>query len=515
MFLLFRSCREPQILLPQNFKHRTISSIALTLVALQSTNLSISTPSALAKEAAAATWQAYLEQGDSALTEQNISEAEAAYRKALELVEKNSHKPVDEENCVRKLADTLMLRNKVSEAQNLYLRLLNTLVSRYGNSSPKLGKVLISLGSIQEALGNHQLAMDYYQRALKINEKNYGYYSPEFADNLQSVGRTSFRLGQTEDGHKYFKQSIKILTNQPSLSASEQLKRTLKDYKDILKGEDKSNQTLIEDFNKDIYGDKKGPKGDAQSSPQPKANQSSFETERAFKLKASAQEQISEAPQIVLKGLNHPETEASLAPVFKTMNETIYNQSHFERGEDYYQRKISIDIEALGATHPAVANDMCSLAVYYMSRAQFAKAKPLLSKALPIYESTYGQDNILTINTRASLASTLFHLGETAQAATVYRQALSRGQKTLTPNSIETARILNDLAYLYFQQGKLEDSCTFYEWALASTEGAVGQKDPLLAACLKDYAQVLRGLGRGQEASAAEARAERIIDAKQ
>jgi hypothetical protein len=39
----------------------------------------------------------------------------------------------------------------------------------------------------------------------------------------------------------------------------------------------------------------------------------------------------------------------------------------------------------------------------------------------------------------------------------------------------------------------------------------LGQKDPLLAACLKDYAQVLRGLGRTAEATAVESRAEGIL----
>src|SRR5262249_10528042 len=103
------------------------------------------------------------------------------------------------------------------------------------------------------------------------------------------------------------------------------------------------------------------------------------------------------------------------------------------------------------------------------------------------------------------------HLGHTDRAAELYRSALSNGQSSLGPNSLETARILNELAYLYFHQGKLQESRTFYEWALASTEGAVGQQNPLLAACLKDYAQVLRSLGQTSEASAAESRADKIL----
>ncbi len=55
-----------------------------------------------------------------------------------------------------------------------------------------------------------------------------------------------------------------------------------------------------------------------------------------------------------------------------------------------------------------------------------------------------------------------------------------------------------------YKQGNLEEARTFYEWAIASTEGAVGDKDALLAACLRDYAQVLRSLGRVNDATEAE-----------
>jgi hypothetical protein len=77
---------------------------------------------------------------------------------------------------------------------------------------------------------------------------------------------------------------------------------------------------------------------------------------------------------------------------------------------------------------------------------------------------------------------------------------------------LETARILNELAYLYYHQGKLQESRTFYAWAAASTEAAVGQKSPMLAACLKDYANVLRSLGQTSDATTLESRADGILE---
>ncbi|NJL73107.1 MAG: tetratricopeptide repeat protein [Candidatus Competibacteraceae bacterium] len=353
---------------------------------------------------------------------------------------------------------------------------MNNLTRRYGEKSNKLGPVLLALGSIQEAEGNHAAAMTYYQRALNINEKNYGTYSPEFADNLARAGRTSYKVGDISSARKYYKQSINSLTKQPGLAASENLKKLLKDYKDLNIGEDNSNQELIKDFKQEIYGDTKEEKPKQKSDTT--GSTSAFQQETAFKLKASTQGQVSEDPQVILRGIAAPTVQASqkvMAPVYKTMNETIFNQSHFERGEAYYERKIAIDLQALGGEHPSLANDLSGLAVFYISKQQYEKARPLLLRALPIYEKAYGQDNILTVNTRASLASVEFHLGNTELASSLYKRALSQGQ-SLSPNSLETARILNDLAYLYFQRGKLQDSCTFYEWALASTEAPSGKK---------------------------------------
>jgi len=57
------------------------------------------------------------------------------------------------------------------------------------------------------------------------------------------------------------------------------------------------------------------------------------------------------------------------------------------------------------------------------------------------------------------------------------------------------------LAFLYYSQGKLEDARTVYQWALASTKGAVGEQNILVAACLTDYSNVLRSLGLTAEAN--------------
>jgi tetratricopeptide (TPR) repeat protein len=525
--------------------------------------------------AAEPAWKTQYNDGEAALTRQDPGAAEQSFRKALELAESASASSADTEECMKKLASTLALRNKTAEAQSLYQKLLGLLVKRYGNNSQQIAPVLISLGSIQESLGDHSTAITYYQRALKINQKNYGPYSPAFAENLHVLGRANNKAGHRGQAVKQYKQSISILMQDPSLKAGEKLQSVMSEYTDLIKTDDNSDQSLIKDFDKDILGKPQSPANSDQPpkdrSPQPEKHssipansggalsfqqanmhsgqlslngssvdstpsdpnglsalstkhpdggqpdssasqsESNWQRQMMRQRDASGQAQSNEDPEVALRGLKQPWSDQTLSPAFKIVNDSIVNRARYDKGEDYYQRMIAIDIDALGPKHPSVANDLNGLAQLYISRKSYAQAEPLLIRAYEIYQQVYGMNNLLTINACASYALVESRLGHAARAEELYRTVLDHCQSALGPNSIETARALNELAHLYFYQGKLQESSVYYKQALVSTEGAVGQDSPLLAACLQDYARVLRGLGQNSEASALEGRAETIL----
>jgi tetratricopeptide (TPR) repeat protein len=487
-----------------------VTGLVLVLCAL------VASPS---RAAESTLWSSSYARGLAEEADQKPGSAVVYFKQALAQMQNEAHQPADLEICLHKLGDAQMLYGQTRDAYATYNSLLSLLSKRYGASSPKVAPVLLLLGSVQESLGDHSAAMDYYRRALKINEKNYGAYSPEFAGNLHKLGKASARRGDRVTAEKNYKQALAILSTEPGLAASGELKNLLHDYTDLIKVDETSSSDLVKDFNSDIYGAGQsrpaaisGPgSGTGGGGTAGVDNNSSWQKQSDFQLKAQTQGQVGEDPQVELRGINAPTSEQNLSPVFKTMSETIFHQSHFEKGEAFYKRKIAIDIEALGSSHPTVANDLCGLAIFYLSEQKYSEARPLLLKALPIYRQAWGENNLLTINSLASLAACEFHLGNVEVASSLYKDALARSQSALGPNNLETARILNELAYLYFHQGRLADACTFYEWALASTESAVGQKDPLVAACLKDYALVLKGLGRSSEAGAVESRAQSIL----
>lgn len=449
-------------------------------------------------------WDNSFNKGTSALAQQDLQSAETAFRTALEIArkQKNSSETM---SSLQKLASTLALRNKTDEAQNLYQELLDLQQQKFGAQSKETIPTLYEIGSFQESQGNHTVAMQYYQRALAINEKHFGSYSPAFADNLHRMGRATYKSGDRVAAEKHYKQALSILLQQPSLTASDQLQSLMSDYGDLLKGTDNSNANLLKQFNKEI-GTVPVASGGRTTS-----GDSSWERVSRLRLKTVREEQINDNSAVANRALSQPDSDSTLDPAFKIMNDSIFKLNRYGKNESYYKRIIATDLDALGSNHPSVANDLNGLAQLYISEQRYTAAEPLLRRALSIYEQAYGQNNLLTINTQMLLGSALFHMGNADEAAKIYKNALSSGQSALGPNSVETSRILNDLAYLYFQQGKLEEARTYYKWAIASTEAALGNHDPLVAACLKDYANVLRAMGLSQEASEADSKANMIL----
>jgi tetratricopeptide (TPR) repeat protein len=310
----------------------------------------------------------------------------------------------NEEADLNKLAGTYMIEGKTDQATQQYQTLLNLLEKRYGKQDKKLAPILINLGSVQESLGNHRKAMSFYQKALALTEKGYGHYSPEFADNLEKLGKAMEKTGQKTAAKKHYKEAIKILSREPGLSASTKLKTLLRDYPDLIQGEDNSNVELLKDYEKDF-----STKGNNSSwnalppsfSSSPSSIYSPEDSQQSALSNQESKSQLDESTQVELRGLSA--SPANLAPAFQTLSQTIFKQSRLLGSETYFKRKIAIDAKTLGNTHPGLANDLCALALLYVSRGNYLDAQPLFKNALDIYEGNWGKENKLSLATQAAL----------------------------------------------------------------------------------------------------------------
>jgi hypothetical protein len=55
---------------------------------------------------------------------------------------------------------------------------------------------------------------------------------------------------------------------------------------------------------------------------------------------------------------------------------------------------VAIDVKTLGPKHPSVARDLKGLAAVYVEQHRYSEARPLLERALEIYQSVYAPDDL-------------------------------------------------------------------------------------------------------------------------
>ena len=79
----------------------------------------------------------------------------------------------------------------------------------------------------------------------------------------------------------------------------------------------------------------------------------------------------------------------------------------------------------------------------------YAKAEPLLLRALKIYEKALGPDHPNTADSLQSLAALYRNTGDYAKAEPLLQRALKINEKALGPENPATATSLNNLAVLY------------------------------------------------------------------
>ncbi|HEY9720096.1 MAG TPA: tetratricopeptide repeat protein [Trichormus sp.] len=451
-------------------------------------------------------WHRWLAAGDVDLSQERLLPAEDCFRTALRQLDKAPHNDDELVTCLEKLASTLTLEDKTEEAIRLYQRCLKILEREYGNDSPRVLSTLFALGSIYESAGDHELAMGLYSRALSINEKAYGPFSPSVAATLHRLGRANYNAGKVDEAEHNYKRSLAILVNQPSLGASSELESLLGDYSDLLRKKDTIDSDLVSDFQNEFLKD--NPKSITPATKPP--SQSAWQRQISARISKDVAAQTNQEQRVMLRGFKEPFSGQTLKPAYGTMSDVLMNQQPSRDDQDRFERMIAIDAKALGPNHPTVADDLMGLAMLYIGEHKYAQAKPLLLRAMAIYQENYGSDNMLVTRARSALATVDSEMGNSKQASLLYGNVFD-AQVSSSPNTIETAQTLNELGYLYFREGKLDEACTIYQWALPSTEASAGKNSPLVAACLSDYANVLTGLGRIREANVMQARALKIL----
>jgi tetratricopeptide (TPR) repeat protein len=107
-----------------------------------------------------------------------------------------------------------------------------------------------------------------------------------------------------------------------------------------------------------------------------------------------------------------------------------------------------------------------------------AAARPLLERALAIYERALGPDHPDTAQSLNNLAMLLGDQGELAAASPLLERAVAISERALGPDHPNTATGLTNLASLLGDQGELAAARPLLERALAIRERVLGPDHP-------------------------------------
>jgi tetratricopeptide (TPR) repeat protein len=150
---------------------------------------------------------------------------------------------------------------------------------------------------------------------------------------------------------------------------------------------------------------------------------------------------------------------------------------------------------------PEVTQDILNqTGLYLHGRAEFAEAKVLYERALPLAEKAYGSDSPWIAVIVNNLASALQYLGDLQGAKEHYERALKIDENVYGSDSPWIAVIVNNLGSVLQYLGDLQGAREHYERALKIDENVYGSNSPEIAVIVNNLGSILQDQGEMQSA---------------
>jgi tetratricopeptide (TPR) repeat protein len=153
--------------------------------------------------------------GSAYFSNRKINEAEATYRRAIELIEKHHHfftSFVGAEN-YRNLGIILTQQKKFEEAEEMFLKILAHHEKNNGQLQVQMAETHRNLGELFEAQNKNHEALGQYEIALAIAKNIYGPENAEVSDYVCFLADIHRRDSRFTEAEELYKKALKILEN--------------------------------------------------------------------------------------------------------------------------------------------------------------------------------------------------------------------------------------------------------------------------------------------------------------
>jgi tetratricopeptide (TPR) repeat protein len=170
-------------------------------------------------------------------------------------------------------------------------------------------------------------------------------------------------------------------------------------------------------------------------------------------------------------------------------------RADYARAQPLLERALESRERVLGPDHPETARSLHDLAWLVREKGEYVAARRLIERALAIRERVLGPDHPDTAWSLHNLGWLLHQLGEFAGSRSACERALEIRERTLGPDHADTASSLNALAATLRRQGELTAARLLHERALEIQIRRLGPAHPDTAWTIYALARLFREQG--------------------
>jgi serine/threonine protein kinase/tetratricopeptide (TPR) repeat protein len=343
-----------------------------------------------------------------------FEEAEILYKRALEIrkmVLGLSHPDVAES--LNDLGALYYEQRKFDEAEKNYKSALSIRESVLGPDHPDVGRSLNSLAGLYLFLRRYDEAEPLYRRSLAIREKTLGPDHRDVAMCFYNIALLYYYKGDYEEAETYYTQALNI--------------------------------------------------------------------------------------QIQSLGENHPD----VAKTIESIAAIFHMRGNYDKALSYYERALSIREGPLGSDNPELVSTLHSMGLIYTEKGDFDTAETLTKRALTIMELAFGSDHMRVIESLDYLGYIYNTTERYEEAERIFRRALTIMEKEMGLEYYKLSRTLNGLGHIYNKWARFEEAEQYFLRALTICEKNPGKDPYILADTLHNLGELyFLGLGEHEKAEA-------------
>ena len=190
------------------------------------------------------------------------------------------------------------------------------------------------------------------------------------------------------------------------------------------------------------------------------------------------------------------------AEMFTVLGRTYRNMGLYAKAQPLLEKALTLARRTLGPEHVRLAQSLNDLGVLHREQGNVAAAVPLLEESLAMRRRLLGSDDKLVAVTLVELARALKDCGRNAEAEPLIRESLAIRRKVFGEEHRETATSKNELGLLLWEQGDLDGAEKMFRESMVTHTRLLGADHANAAVSKANLAVVLNEQGHPAAAEA-------------